>query len=259
MKSGVRGALFLAAWALVPAAPAIAQAREEMAQSAIPKLRAGQSVWFETPELIKASTAASPVRIVIAIQQQQALVYRGDRLVGVSTVSTGAPGYETPLGEFTILEKKAFHRSNLYSNAPMPYMQRLTWGGIALHAGQLPGYPASHGCIRLPKGFARELYDLTAKGGTVLVVDDVMDAPLYLPLEPVLTADTRGLATPATSYTAPLLMADTSNLGGAAYDVLTLGGDPPADVARRRPASWVTGPATEAPPGETRPGQRGLR
>jgi hypothetical protein len=256
MKSGVRGALFLTAWALVPAAPVAAQAREEMAQPAIPKLRAGQSVWFETPELIKASTAASPVRIVIAIQQQQALVYRGDRLVGVSTVSTGAPGYETPLGEFNILEKKAFHRSNLYSNAPMPYMQRLTWGGIALHAGQLPGYPASHGCIRLPKGFARELYDLTAKGGTVLVVDDVMDAPLYLPLEPLLTADTRGLATPATSYTAPLLMADTSNLGGAAYDVLTLGGDPPAEAARRRPASWVTGPATEARPA---PGQRGSR
>jgi len=253
MKSGARGALFLAAWTLVPATPAAAQAREEMAQPAIPKLKAGQSVWFETPELIKTSNAASAVRIVIAIQQQQALVYRGDRLIGVSTVSTGAPGYETPLGEFTILEKKVFHRSNLYSNAPMPYMQRLTWGGIALHAGQLPGYPASHGCIRFPKGFARQLYELTAMGGTVIVVDDVMDAPLYLPLEPVLTADTRGLTTPATSYTAPLLTVDTSNLGGAAYEVLTLGGDSPADAARR-PASWATGPAVEA-----QPGQRGSR
>jgi hypothetical protein len=254
MIPGARGALFLAAWALVPMAPVAAQAREEMAQPAIPALKAGQSVWFETPELIKASTAASPVRIVIAIRQQQALVYRGDRLVGVSTVSTGAPGYETPLGEFTILQKKEFHRSNLYSNAPMPYMQRLTWGGIALHAGQLPGYPASHGCIRLPKGFARQLYDLTAMGGTVLVVDDVMDAPLYLPLQPVLTADTRGLIAPATSYRAPLLTADTSNLGGAAYEVLTLSGDPPAESARRRPASWATGP--EAQPAQ---GQRGSR
>lgn len=262
MICGVRGALFLAACALVPMAPIAAQAREEASQPAIPRLKAGQSMWFETPELIKAGIGATtPVRIVVAIQQQQALVYRGDRLVGVTTVSTGAPGYETPLGEFTILEKKAFHRSNLYSNAPMPHMQRLTWGGIALHAGQLPGYPASHGCIRLPKGFARELFDLTAMGGTVVVVDDVMDAPLYLPLAPMappapmLTADTSGLlGGSATSYTPPKLAVETGNLGGAAYEVLTMSGDPPAEAARRRPASWVTGPAVE-----TQPGQRGSR
>jgi hypothetical protein len=247
MIFGARALLVLATLALVPAAPVAAQSLG-MGQPAIPRLKPGQSLWFDTPELIKAGIGAnSPVRIVIAIQQQQALVYRGDRLVGVSTVSTGSPGYETPLGEFTILEKQVFHRSNLYSNAPMPYMQRLTWGGVALHAGQLPGYPASHGCIRLPKDFARQLFDLTAMGGTVVVVDDVMDAPLYLPLEPLLTADTRSLNGTATSYSppAPMLAAETGNLGGAAYDVLTLGGDPPAGQASRRPASWVTGPARE--------------
>jgi len=245
MTGGARALLMLAAFAL--AAPAAARPVTPMEQPAIPRLKAGQSIWFETPELIKASTdAAAPVQVVIAIRQQQALVYRGDRLVGVSTVSTGAPGYETPLGTFTILEKKVFHRSNLYSNAPMPHMQRLTWGGVALHAGQLPGYPASHGCIRLPSGFARQLFDLTAMGGTVLVVDDVADAPLYLPLaplEPVLAADTHSLRTSATSYS-PTLVAETGNLGGAAYEVLTMSGDPPAEAMR--PASWVTGPAKPA-------------
>jgi hypothetical protein len=258
----VRGgsALFvMAALALVPAVPASAETRPAAGQPAIPPLKPGQSIWFETPEMVKASTSAdAPVRIVIAIRQQQALVYRGDRLAGVTTVSTGSPGYETPLGEFTILEKKVFHRSNLYSNAPMPYMQRLTWGGVALHAGELPGYPASHGCIRLPKAFARQLFDLTAMGGTVLVVDDVADAPLYLPLEPVLTADTRSLRTSVTSYRplAPLLAAETRNLGGGAYEVLTMGGDPPAGQSRGRPASWVTGPADD---GGQAPVTRGSR
>jgi hypothetical protein len=233
MISGLRGAMFLAAWALVPTVPAAAQVPGESVQPAIPRLKAGQSIWFETPRLVKASTAGTPIKVVVAIRQQQALVYQGNRLVGVTTVSTGAPGYETPLGEFTILEKKVFHRSNLYSNAPMPHMQRLTWGGIALHAGQLPGYPASHGCIRLPRDFARQLYDLTAMGGTVVVVDDLVDAPLYMAPEPTLMADTRSLNTTATSYAAPLLAADMRDLGGAAYEVLTMSGDPPAAGQRR--------------------------
>ncbi|ATY34361.1 L,D-transpeptidase [Sphingomonas psychrotolerans] len=237
MIPGVRALLMMAALAFVPAVPASADPRAAASQPAIPQLKPGQSIWFETPELVKASTRTdSPVRVVVAIRQQQALVYQGDRLAGVTTVSTGSPGYETPLGEFTILEKKVFHRSNLYSNAPMPHMQRLTWGGIALHAGVLPGYPASHGCIRLPKAFARQLFDLTAMGGTVLVVDDVADAPLYQPhllREPMLMADTRSLRTSVTSYTppAPLLAAETQNLAGGAYEVLTMGGGPPAGQA----------------------------
>jgi len=255
MIRGARALFVGTALMLAPALPAHAAPKAETSQPAIPPLKPGQSIWFESPEMVRASIGAdTPIRVVIAIRQQQALVYRGNRLAGVSTVSTGAPGYETPLGEFTILEKKVFHRSNLYSNAPMPHMQRLTWGGVALHAGVLPGYPASHGCIRLPKAFARQLFDLTAMGGTVLVVDDVADAPLYLPLEPLLTADTRSLRTSVTSYRplAPLLVAETGNLGGTAYEVLTMGGDPPAEELSVRPASWVTGPAQE-------PGQRGSR
>jgi hypothetical protein len=92
-------------------------------------------------------------------------------LIGVSTVSTGRPGHETPTGVFTILQKRKEHYSNLYNNAPMPFMQRLTWDGIALHAGNLPGHPASHGCIRLPLGFAERLFGVTALGMTVIVTD----------------------------------------------------------------------------------------
>ena len=87
-----------------------------------------------------------------------------------SAVSTGKPGKETPTGEFPILQKKKHHRSTLYDDAPMPYMQRITWDGVALHAGRVPGYPASHGCIRLPGGFAEKLYEITNFSSTVVLV-----------------------------------------------------------------------------------------
>ena len=88
-------------------------------------------------------------------------MFRDGELWDTSPVSTGKRGHETPAGTFRILQKKVHHRSNLYDNAPMPYMQRLTWGGVALHAGRVPGYPASHGCIRLPRSFAKKLYKIT--------------------------------------------------------------------------------------------------
>ena len=111
------------------------------------------------------------LRVVVSIPQQRAYVFEGSRLLASSRVSTGRRGHETPVGTFRILEKKVRHRSNRYANAPMPYMQRLTSYGIALHAGHLPGYPASHGCIRLPWGFARKLYDLTDSATMVTVTN----------------------------------------------------------------------------------------
>ncbi|MFD2498459.1 L,D-transpeptidase family protein [Rhizorhabdus histidinilytica] len=110
-----------------------------------------------------------PVVIVVSIAQQRAYAYRNGVPIGISTVSTGKKGHETPTGVFTLLQKNVDHKSNLYNNAPMPYMQRLTWDGIALHAGNLPGYPASHGCVRLPMGFAKLLYGVTKLGLTVIV------------------------------------------------------------------------------------------
>jgi len=129
-------------------------------------LRPGQYRWH--PE---AAPAAGPVSIVVSLPLQRAWVYRGGVLIGVSTVSSGQPGYDTPVGRFNILQKRVEHRSSLYDDAPMPFMQRLTWDGIALHAGHVPAEPASHGCIRLPARFARHLFAATELGGSVHVID----------------------------------------------------------------------------------------
>jgi hypothetical protein len=104
-------------------------------------------------------------------------VYRNGILIGRSTVSTGSKGHATPGGVFSILEKKQTHRSKTYNNAPMPYMQRLTWSGIAMHSGQLPGYAASHGCVRLPYDFSQLLFSTTNKGGTVIIGDSKTPVP----------------------------------------------------------------------------------
>ena len=118
---------------------------------------------------VPAWVTGSGLRILVSIPQQKAWVFDGSVLLASSPVSTGKRGHETPTGRFHILQKAVHHRSNIYSNAPMPFMQRLTEGGIALHAGHLPGYPASHGCIRLPWGFAKRLYGMT-DGGTRVTV-----------------------------------------------------------------------------------------
>ena len=128
-------------------------------------LQPGEFVW--QPERAQ----SGPVEIVVSIPLQRAYVYRGGTLIGVTTVSTGRRGHETPVGTFTILQKRREHYSNLYNNAPMPFMQRLTWGGVALHAGQIPGHPASHGCVRLPLAFARLLFGATEMGGAVHITD----------------------------------------------------------------------------------------
>jgi hypothetical protein len=98
-------------------------------------------------------------------------VYRNGLRIGRSTVSTGTKGHRTPTGVFTVLQRKVDHESSIYKGAKMPHMQRLTWTGIAMHAGQLPGYPASHGCVRLPVDFAAKLYSITTLGTTVIVTD----------------------------------------------------------------------------------------
>jgi lipoprotein-anchoring transpeptidase ErfK/SrfK len=107
--------------------------------------------------------------VVIDLSAQRAMLYRNGTLIAASTVSTGRKGRRTPTGVFTVLEKKVVHRSRTYDNAPMPYMQRLTWKGVAMHAGHVAGHPASHGCIRLPWGFAHRLYAVTTVGTTVTI------------------------------------------------------------------------------------------
>ena len=118
-----------------------------------------------------------PVVALVSIPQQTIYVYRNGILIGRSTISSGTKSNATPGGVFSILEKKQTHRSKKYDNAPMPYMQRLTWSGIAMHSGALPGYPASHGCIRLPYDFSQLLFAATGKGGTVVVGDGKTPTP----------------------------------------------------------------------------------
>jgi hypothetical protein len=126
--------------------------------------------------------AGTPIMAVISINQQRITVYDQQGRMLQAPVSTGKPGYETPPGIFTVLEKKVEHRSNVYLDALMPHMQRITWSGIALHAGILPGYPASGGCIRLPIDFAERLYGRTKLGMRVIVVrDDVSPADIVHP------------------------------------------------------------------------------
>ncbi|RYD35352.1 MAG: L,D-transpeptidase [Verrucomicrobiaceae bacterium] len=120
---------------------------------------------------------SGPVVVLVSIPGQTLHVYRNGILIGRSTVSTGTKGHATPGGVFTILEKKQEHYSKKYDNAPMPNMQRLTWTGIAMHSGNLPGYPASHGCIRMPFDFSQLLFKATARGGTVVVGDGKTPVP----------------------------------------------------------------------------------
>jgi hypothetical protein len=134
-------------------------------------LKPGEYWW--KPQL----APAGPLMVLVSISEQTMHVYRNGILIGRSTVSTGSQGHATPGGVFTILEKKETHRSKKYDNAPMPNMQRLTWTGIAMHSGNLPGYPASHGCIRLPYDFSQLLFVATSKGGTVVVGDGKTPVP----------------------------------------------------------------------------------
>ncbi len=127
------------------------------------ELKPGEFIW--APDVVP----NGPLVMVISLDEQLAYVYRNGLRIAVSTVSTGRKGRETPTGVFTILQKQKEHHSSLYDDAPMPFMQRLTWDGVALHAGNLPGYPASHGCVRLPYEFARRLFDVTNYGMTVVV------------------------------------------------------------------------------------------
>jgi lipoprotein-anchoring transpeptidase ErfK/SrfK len=127
-------------------------------------LRPGEYVWAAS------IPATGETRIVIDRLTQMAYVYRDDRLVGATTVSTAKGSMVTPLGFWSVLEKRKFYRSRKYDNAPMPFMQRIDSYGIAMHGGNNPGYPASHGCIRLPMKFAEKLYGLT-KVGTKVVIE----------------------------------------------------------------------------------------
>ena len=165
----VRHGRLLCALLLLPY-PALAQGDRatsppEFARRA-DNLKPGQWVW--APQV----SPTGPLLVYVDLSRQIATVYRNGVRIAVSTISSGKEGHATPTGVFTILQKDKDHRSSTYNNAPMPYQQRLTWDGVALHAGGLPGYPESHGCVHLPYGFAKELFAITKLGVTVVVEGD---------------------------------------------------------------------------------------
>jgi hypothetical protein len=136
-------------------------------------LKPGEYWW--NPKL----SPSGPVVVLVSLPLQTMNVYRNGLLVGRSSISSGSKGHDTPTGVFTILEKKQTHRSKKYDDAPMPNMQRLTWSGIAMHSGNLPGYPASHGCVRMPYDFSTLLFSITGNGGTVVIGDNKSSQPHF--------------------------------------------------------------------------------
>ena len=172
-----------------------------------------------------------PLILAVSINKQQVKVYDANGLFTQSPVSTGMKGHVTPMGVFSVIQKQKFHRSNIYSNAPMPFMQRITWSGIAMHAGVLPGYPASHGCIRMPASFAVKMYGLTRIGVRVVITPgEVTPSSFVHPLlaafkapEPTASAQPES-TTPATKTDKGAMLDLRSTIG---HD----GAEPAADTA----------------------------
>jgi hypothetical protein len=177
----------------------------------------------------------TPVIAVVAIDQQRVTVYDADGPMLRSPVSTGKPGYETPPGIFTILEKKVEHYSNIYYDAAMPYMQRITWSGIALHAGVLPGRPASGGCIRLPAGFAERLFKRTKLGMRVVVVRDDI-SPVEI-VHPALFKPLPEEAAPVTASLAPGSVAESKDKASVTIVDAAVAGDAAPARPRQSPRS----------------------
>jgi hypothetical protein len=178
-------------------APLLAQGAPQSAELALAKqaeqLKPGQWVW--APKI----APAGPILVYVDLGRQLATVYRNGVRIGVSTISSGRDGYETPTGVFTILEKNKEHISHKFNDAPMPYQERLTWSGVALHAGGLPGYPESHGCVHLPLAFSKILFDAMPMGGTVVIAgghEDPVKRPAAGVLAPVMAGVTPAPATP---------------------------------------------------------------
>ncbi|GAA4033581.1 hypothetical protein GCM10022281_11800 [Sphingomonas rosea] len=149
--------------AVMAASTAVMSARDDAADLLSRDLKPGGYWWnANRPD-------GGPVEVRVSLEDQRAYVYQAGELIGVSTISSGKPGKDTPPGIFPILEKKTMHRSRKYDNAPMPFMQRIDNYGIALHAGHIPGRPASHGCVRLPSAFAAKLFSMTKVGDRVVI------------------------------------------------------------------------------------------
>ncbi len=183
-----------------------------------------------------------PLTLVVSIRDQKLTVYSGTEQIVRVPVSTGQRGHETPTGIFSVIQKARVHYSNLYDSVPMPFMQRLTWSGVAMHAGHLPGYPASHGCVRMPRDFAPRLYDMTRMGARVIIAQtDVVPVALDHPLLTALAPAEGASATPARA--AHMLPGAPMRLG-AIFDAGAAQGEA-TDVRPELPARSLLGKARQ--------------
>jgi len=184
----------------------------------------------EVAKVSKATTETAekpkgPYQIIISLDRQHLTLYAGSKAIAQSRVSTGQPGHRTPTGVFSVIEKDRWHHSNLYGNAPMYFMQRITWSGVAMHQGIVPNSPASHGCIRLPDSFARQLWGITGIGARVIVAHgepapvEISHPLLFVPKrEPAPVADIQALEAARAAWTLAELASKTPLLGASITD-----------------------------------------
>ena len=205
-------------------------------------LRPGEYYWM--PHVAPDGAAVA----VVNLHTQMAQVFRNGVVIGFSSVSSGKPGHSTPAGIYPVLEKKRFHRSNLYNDAPMPYMLRLTWDGVAMHVGHLPGYPASHGCIRLPAAFAPKLFGVINRGDRVWVAKNALtsiEASPMTTLAPI-TPDGKALLT-LQAYTQPEYWDTAWTETANAASVVAASASMPASTATIASASVAAASTAPAP------------
>jgi lipoprotein-anchoring transpeptidase ErfK/SrfK len=202
--------------------PAISQPAPRVLQRrAITRHRTEKKVELAAKESAKPQ---GPLIIAISIAQQKMRIYDANGFYAETPVSTGMPGHPTPMGVYSVIQKHKFHRSNIYSGAPMPYMQRITWSGVAMHAGVLPGRPASHGCIRMPMAFAIKMWNWTRMGARVVIVPgEITPASFSHPL----LAASKIPPQPIAAYEPKLDVSTATAITGKAADI----GTPPKLVS----------------------------
>lgn len=199
------------------AAPAAASTDAASIEQAAAMLQPSAWVWQD-------NSGSGPLNVIVSLADQRAYVFRGNQMIAVSSAATGRDGKETPTGIFPILQKQVHHKSTLYDSAPMPYMERLTWDGVAIHGGSTPGYRNSHGCIHVPLAFAKKLYAATRIGTVVEVTKGsvVPTDPSMLPPDPKVDAS------------------DTARANAAALKTSETGDQPAAPQPQPSPAPLPT-------------------
>ncbi|MDB5485807.1 MAG: ErfK/YbiS/YcfS/YnhG family protein [Tardiphaga sp.] len=249
--------------------PAFYEPRPVMRQPRMPKQEAAKAEQAAR----KAGKPTGPLVIAISLERQTMKVYDANGVFAETPISSGMKGHSTPTGVFSVIQKNKWHRSNIYSGAPMPYMQRLTWSGIAMHAGALPGYPASHGCVRMPMGFAVQMWNWTRMGARVVITPGEISPasfthPLLVSIKPAMlvaaaqpvppqnsvagakTADASGAIPSATVSDASAIarpVVETKDAAAVATDTAPVSDKPVADkAAADKPAQTETAAAPAA-------------